>query len=94
MEDYSKDESASGRFREAERRLSTAETDVSELASAVRELTDAIRGPANRPEDGLLWKVAHLDSRRRVMDKIALAVVTAGGIGLAGFIWQLGHLVK
>lgn len=94
MEDHSSGESASGRFRDTERRLLSAEADVLDLIAAVRELTEAIRGPSNAPEHGLSWKVAQLDSRRRVLDKVALAIITAGGIGLAGFIWQLGHLVK
>ena len=96
-EDYSKGDSASGRLRDLEHRHEVAQDEIrelrgamTELTSEVRALTDAIRGPVDDPEKGLAYRVGRLDGLRRIIASVGLAIVTAGGIGLATLLWRIG----
>lgn len=63
--------------------------DLAALAVLIESLKTALRGPEHQPEHGLLWKVTHLDQRRRRVDKTVWTLLTAACLGLAAWVVQL-----
>ncbi|HYF52985.1 MAG TPA: hypothetical protein VEA41_01865 [Salinarimonas sp.] len=67
---------------------------VGDLAKAVEGLTVALKGPDHRPEEGVIWQVRHLDQRRRVLDKVLVALLTAFAIAAGGFLFRMSWIVQ
>lgn len=67
---------------------------VVDLTGAVKSLTEAIQGPQNRPQEGLLVRMAEHDRRKASWEKFVWFVLAA--IATTGFAWllRLSYIVQ
>lgn len=59
---------------------------IDRLAAAVDGLTDALKGPEHRLEDGIAWKVADLYGWKKIFVRVGISVLTASLIGALAWI--------